>query len=291
MDPLRGVNLRYFFDAYGHDLAPNALTGAGPRDVDAIGIYRPLIAARELGFLAVRIWLCEGGEGILMNADSIIGVSPVLIESVAVIQECASLCGLRIYWTLLDGHSAEHDGDALSATILRTPERTAQFAECVAAPLMRRLDPHLTLALEIVNEPETLIARGKSNTDRDAIEWNALGVAIKTIGEAVRSERGATIVTAGSQFRALSSLWASAAGLNAVDVHPDGDSRIPSRSETLREAAISASETASAPLLAVCSSKKDPVNPAEEGYAAVFLGRHPEQLVAAEKELREEKPR
>src|ERR1700732_3855418 len=104
MAPLSGVSLPYFFGKYGHDLAPNSLIGLGPHSVDPREIYRPLLKAHELGYQAVRIWLCEGAEGILISDGIISGVSPVLVESIAIIQECASLGGLRLYWTLLDGH-------------------------------------------------------------------------------------------------------------------------------------------------------------------------------------------
>ena len=91
MNPLRGINLPYFFDEYGHDLAPNAVLRMGPREIDPVRIYRPLLAARERGCQAVRLWLCESAEGILMNAGTISGAHPVLLESVAIIQECATM--------------------------------------------------------------------------------------------------------------------------------------------------------------------------------------------------------
>ena len=118
MMPLPGVSLPYFFGKYGHDLAPNPLSGRGPRHVDPTKIYSPLLRAHELGYRAVRIWLCEGAEGILVNRGVITGMHPVLVESIAIIQEAAALSGLRLYWTLLDGHSWERTQDVVSCAIL-----------------------------------------------------------------------------------------------------------------------------------------------------------------------------
>ena len=125
----------YFFDAYGYDLAPNAVSGTGPREIDPMRIYAPLVRAREMGFLAVRIWLCESAEGILMDGGIVSGVHPVLVESIAIIQECASLCGLKLYWTLLDAHSWKRNRDHISKGILTVHDEAARFAERVAAPL------------------------------------------------------------------------------------------------------------------------------------------------------------
>ena len=50
MNRIHGINLPYFFDAYGHDLAPNAVIAMGPGEIDPMRIYAALLAARERGF-------------------------------------------------------------------------------------------------------------------------------------------------------------------------------------------------------------------------------------------------
>ena len=271
MGPLSGVNLPYFFDAYGHDLSPNVLSGTDASNLDPMPIYRPLLAAHEMGFQAVRIWLCEGGEGILMNAGVISGVHPVLVESVGIIQECASLCGLRLYWTLLDGHARSRNDDTISREILSGGEHTERFAGQVAAPLVRRLDPRLTLAIEIVNEPEALIPGNETASDGCSEKWQAVGGAIRTIGDAVRSEHQATIVTAGSRRAALASLWRASPGLDAIDIHAEADSPLPSRAELTASLAIEAPQAASLPLISGCSFTRAESTP--DGYGAVFFWR------------------
>jgi len=268
MHPLAGVSLPYFFDAYGHDLAPNAFLGTGPRAVDPMAIYRPLLEARELGFQAVRIWLCEGGEGILMDGATISGVHPVLIESVAIIQECASLVGLKLYWTLLDGPVRR--GDAAAAReILTQPDQTARFAERVGAPLVRRLDPHLTFAIEIVSEPEALVAGTSCGG------WEVVGAAVKVVADAVRSEHGRTLVTAGLRHDTLPAFWQGGAGLTALDVHIPTGVALPARATLVRALATPASTL---PVIAGVAARdmaaQNPTVPAvRDEYDAVFLWR------------------
>lgn len=133
---------------------------------------------------------------------------------------------LRLYWTLLDGHSRQRSGDTLCSEILSMSDRTAQFAERVAGPLVRRFDPHLTVAVEVANEPAALVAEHQDSRDGSRVEWQSLGRAIETIADAIRAERAATLVTAGSHLAALPLLWQAARGLTAIDVHIEADIRM-----------------------------------------------------------------
>ncbi|MBI3769065.1 MAG: hypothetical protein HY271_11320 [Deltaproteobacteria bacterium] len=285
---LRGVNLPYFFDAYGRDLAPNALLAAGPFEVDPMAVYRPLLEAREIGFEAVRVWLCEGGEGLLMKDGEVSGIHPVLVESVAILQECAHLCGLKLYWTLLDGHSWRRMNDSFTRSILADPHHAARFAERVVTPLARRLEPKVTFAVEIVNAPEALTAEGAGEPRADAISWDVLGMAIRTLGGAVRAEHGAILVSAGTSRRLLPLLWRSGAGVSAIDVHvgnPHGG--IPSREELATALQDQRVRDRSIPLVAGCECVPEDLESTaasvplhelastaeREGYAAAFLGR------------------
>ena len=270
MTTLTGIHLPYFFGAYGHDLAPNLRLGTGPEEVDPRLIHRSLLTAHEAGFQAVHLWLCEAGEGVVMEADSILGVHPVLVESVAIIQECASLCGLLLYWTLLDGHSRQRSADTLCSEILSMSDRTAQFAERVAGPLARRFDPQLTVAVEVANEPAALVAEPQEGREGARVEWQSLGRAIETIAEAIRAELAATLVTAGSQLAVLPLLWRAARGLTAIDVHIEPDSKLPSRAEVA--AALLSPLADSIPLIAGCVGETAATTEvAREDYCAVFV--------------------
>src|SRR5688572_12094008 len=115
---LLGVNLPYLYGSYGHDLAPSARFPDWPCDFDLMKAYRPLLEAKALGLGAVRIWLCEGAEGILVDGTRSIGPHPKLLESITLLQEAAALIGVRIYWTLLDANSAARDRDEITRSIL-----------------------------------------------------------------------------------------------------------------------------------------------------------------------------
>ena len=243
-----------------------------------------------MGFDAVRIWLCENGEGITLDADgAIVGVHPQLPEAVAVLQECAALAGLRIYWTLLDANAYPREGDPVTRAVLSDPAQTARFAERVVAPLVRRMDPAVTLAVEVVNEPEVATAdcmRADGETDGPVpIAWETLGTALRTVGDCVRAERPGTLVTAGTMHVFLPRLWRSGAGLTAVDVHlyhPNGG--MPSRDDLAEYVGDPAILDPALPLFAgECGIPKDPgaqepdsltyyvFNAERLGYAAAFL--------------------
>src|ERR1700735_4548281 len=235
MLPLSGVSLPYFFAKYAHDLAPNPLSGLGPHHLDPTQIYGPMLSAHELGYRAMRIWLCEGAEGILIKSGVIAGVHPVLVESIAIIQEGAALCGLRLYWTLLDGHSAGRTNDIVTRAIMSEHEHAARFAELVAAPIATRLDRRLTMGIEVINEPEALMT---NDSARDHEQWRKCATAIKAIGDAIRSARSGAMVTAGTDRATLAMLWDSAPSLDAVDIHVKGDEPLPSRADLMGDAAI-----------------------------------------------------
>lgn len=224
MPPLFGVNLPWLFGSYGHDLAPNEHHPAWGHRFDAALAERSLVAARDLGVDAVRIWLCEHAEGVVTRDGRVDAVHPALLASLDALQSIVARLGLRAYWTLLDANSWPREGDALTHAVVADPDATARFAERVAAPIARALDPSLTVALEALNEPEVMTAECVP-AGEPSVEWAAVGRALRTLGDAVRAERPGLAVTAGTMHVFLPRLWASGAALDAIDVHlyhPDG---------------------------------------------------------------------
>lgn len=235
MSTLFGVNVPYLSGEYGHDLAENGRFPTWPCRFDPMIAYRPLVEAKRLGFAAVRMWLCENAEGIRVgDRGEVIGVSERLIESVRVIQEAARLHGLYLYWTLLDGNAWAREGDAITRSILSEHDQAARFAEHVVAPLVRVFDPELTLALDVVNEPESSTADCIRDPAIAPVAWEDVGRTIRVVGEAARAEKH-LVVTSGTMHVFLPKLWTSGAALDAIDVHvyhPDGG--IPSREDLAR---------------------------------------------------------
>lgn len=193
--------------------------------------YRVLIEAQRLGLGAVRIWLCENAEGILVEDDKVVGVHDELLEAIRVFQEAAHLNGLKLYPSLLDGNAWPREEDPITRSILSDVDQSQRFAEHVVAPIAKLLDPDVTLALEIVNEPETSAAACMKDSKLSPLEWSDIGRAIRIAGEAARAERE-MFVTAGTMREFLPDLWRSGAALNAIDVHvyhPNGG--LPSRDQ------------------------------------------------------------
>jgi hypothetical protein len=178
--------------------------------------YLPLIRASDIGFGAVRIWLCENGEGIVLENGKPARPHERLIESMTVMQECARMLGMAVYWTLLDGNSWKREYDDLTHAILSDADTCARFAEKIAAPLVAKMDPDVTFAVEVVNEPEAL---SPNCVKEDPLAWHVLGRSIRKIGDAIRSARKGTMVTSGTGHVYLDQIVRAEMGLDAYDVH------------------------------------------------------------------------
>ena len=186
---------------YGHDLAPNPRFPTWPCTFDPMHAYRALIEASELGFRAVRIWLCENAEGIVVDdTGAVTGVHDQLLESLEIIQEAARLHGIKLYPCLLDGNAWAREQDAITGEILSNTAQTQRFAKHVVRPIVRALDPEVVIAVDIVNEPETCTAACMQGSELAPIPWSHLGASIRTVGDALRSERD-LLVTAGHDAR------------------------------------------------------------------------------------------
>ena len=114
-----GINLPWLDGAYGHDLAPNEQRPTWPVDFSTLRAYRPLVEARDLGFEAVRVWLCENGEGIVTEGGWPARPHPRLLEGIDILQECARLLGIRIYWTLLGWSRGKTNRNDMRTTLER----------------------------------------------------------------------------------------------------------------------------------------------------------------------------
>jgi hypothetical protein len=287
--PLFGVNLPWLQGAYGHDLAPNERRPSWPCEFSPLRSYRPLVEASELGFEAVRIWLCENAEGIVTEGDQGRPDRPHarLLESLTVLQECAKLLGMRIYWTLLDGNAWRREGDTLTHAVLSDPDACARFADRIAAPLASILDPAVTFGVEIVNEPEAL-SPSCVKPASEAVPWEVLARSIRRIADAIHSARPQkTLVTAGTLHIHLPLLFAEDPGLNAFDVHAYHlTGGLPSREDLERAVDDRRLVDGSIPLIAgECGIPDDAppealpalknyvYNAQRNGYDAVFLWR------------------
>lgn len=228
---LAGVNLPVLRDAYTHDLAPNPRLPDWSCDFSPTWAFRYLALCRSLGLDAVRIWLCEGGEGVRTDrqgrAD---GVMPELLDAVAAVQDGASLLDLRLYWTLLDGNAWRREGDALTGQVAADLDAATRFAERVAAPIARALRPELTFALEVFNEPESLSAEVHGP---DGLPWETIAASITAIRGVLHQALPGVPITCGTQAVFLPGLLAGlepgreaeTAPVDAIDLHvyhPDG---------------------------------------------------------------------
>lgn len=233
MTCLAGVNLPVLRDAYDHDLSPNEGAPEWGCEFSPLWAFRYLAMCKRLGFGAVRIWLCENGEGIVTDR---LGkprcVMAELLDAVRIIQDGARLLELKLYWSLLDGNAWRRNGDLLTGSVVADVGEARRFAENVALPIVRLLDRELTFGLEMLNEPESLSTEVHGS---DGLPWEMIVTALRTLREVICSEAPTVPLTAGTQAIFLPGLFAAADGdvpIDAVDLHvyhPDGG--LPSREE------------------------------------------------------------
>ena len=219
---LAGVNLPVLRGAFDHDLAPNERFPNWGTEFSPMLVFRYLALCRWLGFGAIRIWLCENGEGVRTDGSgNAIGLMPELLTAVRVFQQGARLSGHRLYWSLLDANAHHRAGDPLTFGVAADPEKTRRFADVVAAPIAAELDPELTFAFEIFNEPESLT----SEVHGDAgLPWPRVVDSIRTLRAAVKAELPGVPITAGTQASFLPGLLADgvagdASPVDAIDLH------------------------------------------------------------------------
>jgi len=221
-----GVNLPLVRGAYNHDLSPNERYPEWGCELSPLWAFRYLAVCKELGFDAVRLWLCEDGEGIRTDgAGRVVGVMPQLLDAIQIFQEGASLLALKLYWTLLDGNSWHRNGDPIMGGIASDIGEARRFAEVVAAPIAAELSPDLTFALEVLNEPESLSAEVLG---AEGLAWETIVDSIRSIREVLHQELSGVPITAGTQAIFLPGLLADRDAdcpVDAIDLHvyhPDG---------------------------------------------------------------------
>ena len=219
---LLGANLPYLMGAYDHDLAPNPKKPDwGYSFTDWIGA-RYLASCKNMGLEAVRVWLCENAEGLLLNeAGMPVGVSPQLLRSVRALQGMAGLAGLRIYWSLFDGNAWQRNGDELGVRIFSDEGFAESTITHVLPELARVLDPRVSLALEILNEAESM---STEVVGTEGLSWETLAMGIRKLAGAWKNLCPRIPTTAGCQAVFLPGLWSDTAKhgkppVDAVDLH------------------------------------------------------------------------
>lgn len=229
-----GINTPFLNGDYGHDLAPNASHPDWPCRFQALDAYRIIVEAKRLGFTAIRLWLCERGEGVRRDNGDIVGVHEDLLRNLRILVEGANLHGIALYPTLLDGNAWGRDQDPLTRSILADDDACRRFADHVVLPIAQTLKEGNAklIAFDVINEPETCTPDCADATGNpNPIPWESVGRSIHTIRQALRSELPSTAVTAGTMHVFLPPLW-RVCELDAVDVHIyHHDGGLPSRAD------------------------------------------------------------
>ncbi|MGE0709083.1 MAG: hypothetical protein AB7N76_00315 [Planctomycetota bacterium] len=145
---LVGVNQAWDGGNYGHDLTKSWSLPAWERVFDE---------AHAAKMRSLRVWLFEGMEGVLEDAQGLpSGVDPGLLDHVDRLADLAEARGLTVYWTLHDGnlHGSRQDDQRALCTNARGYGDA--FRQRVLAPVLARLArrPRLVFAIDLLNEAQ-----------------------------------------------------------------------------------------------------------------------------------------
>lgn len=291
MSCLIGASVPALLGSYDHDHAPNPHHPDWPVCFTPGLAYRYLAAGRSLGLGALRLWLCENGEGVLLDGDGrIAGVHPDLLEAVRVWQDGARQTGMKLYFSVLDANAWLRNGCSITGAVLGSDEGARRFAEHVLTPLLAVFDPQVLCAVELVNEPEA----ASSEVEEGGLGWERLRASLDVLGQAAARRRPELPRLVGSQACFLPGLLGEAAPswLSAIDIHayhPGGG--LPGRADLPATAAA-------LPLWAgeVGASSETPddfgylvnaiFNGRAQGYQAVFLWKLEGELLERRQDAR-----
>jgi hypothetical protein len=184
-----GVNIAWFLNSYGHDLAPNHIVSHYKKenwplkfnyDTHLIdGIFRHLA---HRGITVVRFWVFEQLEGINFTEPNITGIDEILLERVDDIMEKAKKHNLELYWCLLDGARAASMNmwDNILKNIIANRENMREtFIEKVLRPFLETIKKNKNhiFAIDLINEPEGT-----------KLEWEYIKSYIEAAAETVHAE-------------------------------------------------------------------------------------------------------
>jgi hypothetical protein len=197
-----GTNLPWIDGQYGHDLGHNPWTGAraylDDRTSDFVhkvarlrGYFRQI---REVfGFSLVRVWVFEGGEGIVHVAGAV-RLDETLVAGVRTVLDVAESEGLRVYLMLMSSHPAHTpqafamDGELIRRTAARPREG---FVSALLRPLLKQVGAHPALwGIDVINEPEKYAIAHASQVGVRAsgVSWLQIQAMLVACADAIRDE-------------------------------------------------------------------------------------------------------
>jgi SAM-dependent methyltransferase len=192
-----GVNLPWLRGRYGNDLAPSPYHPEWGHAFDRAAARRVLEDVAAIGFTAVRFWLFEQSEGLVLDGrHRVLGLRPEFVEHFLVLQDLLREQGLVGYWTLLDGNAVHYGQDPALHRLLDSPDHREAFADQALAPLGRLVDEATCYGIDLMNEPEACL--GGTTPSGDLLTWPTVYGLLERCAGAVRGSRPGLPLSCGS---------------------------------------------------------------------------------------------
>jgi hypothetical protein len=244
-----GANLPWLDGAYGHDFGhsyhhPDWPVSYTPDHMDAV-----LRFAQEQNVRLLRVWVFEGCDGLIKDADEIVtGVDPTLYANFDdLIFRQLPKYDVKVYLTLL---VAAHVNECSSPSPLPAGRARDAFLANAALPFVRRYaSSPWVWGIDLMNEPEAAVG-GPTGNYATGVTWTTMRDFLTAYAAAVRYDAPQLFVSSGSGWHDSTNVQAgqfSGLGFTHLDFHSYNDTgSLPDYATLLRHARVLVGESGQA---------------------------------------------
>lgn len=225
-----GVNLLWLnYNYFSVDFGNNEVIGAGPPwynpDTTSEIVSEYLEDIDNIGIRMLRIWVFEDYEGLKFNAGGYVtNVDPQMFINIDDFIERAKSENFYIYWCMTDYLAYDWRPQAWKyLNIITNKIARGYYITNALMPFVLRYKEHPTFfAIDIMNEPEFVIAGDTGNWTTNGTTWDVMRSFIADCVSAIKSIDPNILVSCGSVWHNEENVKAgrfSGLGLDFYDIH------------------------------------------------------------------------
>lgn len=219
-----GANLAWIDGAYRCDFGYNEVWGWGP-NYNTSNVENYLEDLKNMGVKVIRPWIFEAYEGLMFNSTGYVtNIHPTLYNNMDdFVLRCENK-NLYVYFCLISYLQRDDDPDAWKYLniITNTTARSYYINNAVVPFVTRYKDTSCFFAIDIMNEPEFVIAGDTGNWSPHGTTWTVMRSFISDCVSAIKSIDSSILISCGSGWHNEENIIAgyySGLGLDFYDYH------------------------------------------------------------------------
>eukprot|EP01125_Pyxidicula_operculata_P001123 TRINITY_DN1105_c0_g1_i1.p1 TRINITY_DN1105_c0_g1~~TRINITY_DN1105_c0_g1_i1.p1 ORF type:complete len:352 (-),score=84.63 TRINITY_DN1105_c0_g1_i1:210-1265(-) len=221
---LSGVNLPWINGAYGHDLGPNPLQPNATLYYNGSMVGAIFRDIKRVGWNAVRFYLCEGGEGILLDENQYVtGLHPTFLKNLDDFVARAQQVDLLLYLTFSDSFIDPETRSYKFRSPIIDPIQQDNYLRNVINPIAARYKGNKNiLAFEVIDEIERDVAGLEGNYETFGAEWDQARNFISRCVNAIKIGDQTRLVSSSSGLHSFENILGgkfTGIGLDFYDYH------------------------------------------------------------------------